>query len=65
VRIEYHTVEAKLDSVKTLSNALGYVFVPFQAVALSPEKTWVVVAGYRSARIDFAAMRRKTKLVPQ
>ena len=41
---------------------LGYIFIPFEVPA---ENTWVVVPGYRRARLDFAYTRRKTKLERQ
>ena len=46
------------------SNALGYVLVPFTIVAKGAESSWLVVEGYRDAKIDFAATRRKLSLRP-
>jgi hypothetical protein len=44
------------------SNALGYVLVPFVIVAKGADSSWLIVDGYRDAKIDFAAARRKTML---
>ena len=46
------------------SNALGYVMVPFIIVAKGADSSWVVVEGYRDAKLDFAATRRKLRLQP-
>jgi hypothetical protein len=62
VRIEFRTDAGRWDSVKTTTNALGYVFVPFRVVVAAAEQTWVVVPGYQRAQLDFAWARRKTKL---
>jgi hypothetical protein len=62
VLVEFRTNAGKLDSLRTATNALGYIFVPFRVVALAAEHTWVVVPGYRRAGLDFAWARRKTKL---
>jgi hypothetical protein len=47
------------------SNALGYVFVPFVIMAKGVEDSWVIVEGYRDAKIDFAAARQKILLEPR
>jgi hypothetical protein len=52
------------DVASVTSNALGYVLVPFIIVAKGADSSWVVVEGYRDARIDFAAARRKLSLKP-
>jgi hypothetical protein len=62
VRVEFQTDAGKRDSVKTATNALGYIFVPFEVVVAAAEHTWVVVPAYRRTQLDFAWARRKTKL---
>ena len=63
VLIEIRSATAH-DVASVTSNALGYVLVPFAIVAKGSESSWVVVEGYRDAKIDFAAVRRKLKLQP-
>jgi hypothetical protein len=63
VLIEIRGTDAH-DVASVTSNALGYVLVPFVIVAKGPESSWVVVEGYRDGKLDFAATRRKLKLVP-
>ena len=53
------------DVASVTSNALGYVLVPFTIVAKGAESSWIVVDGYRDAKLDFAAVRRKLKLEPR
>jgi hypothetical protein len=62
VRVEFQTDAGKWDSVKTATNALGYIFVPFNVVVAAAEHTWVVVPGYGRTHLDFAWARRRTKL---
>ena len=50
------------DVTSATSNALGYVFVPFVIMAKGTDDSWVIVQGYRDAKIDFAAARRKMLL---
>ncbi len=53
------------DVTSATSNALGYIFVPVLIMAKGSDASWLVVDGYRDARIDFAATRRKTFLQPK
>jgi hypothetical protein len=53
------------DVASATSNALGYVFVPFVIMAKGMDDSWVIVEGYRDAKIDFAAARRKIMLEPR
>jgi hypothetical protein len=62
VRVEFQTDAGTWDSVKTATNALGYIFVPFNVVVAAAEHTWVVVPGYGRTHLDFAWARRRTKL---
>jgi hypothetical protein len=62
VRVEFQTDAGKWDSVKTATNGLGYIFVPFNVVVVAAEHTWVVVPGYGRTQLDFAWARRRTKL---
>lgn len=48
--------------VRTATNVLGYLFVPIDVVARAPDRTWIVVPGYRPTLADFAFVRRKTVL---
>lgn len=62
VRIEFATYKGSNRSLELTSNALGYVFVPFDVIASAAGDTWLQVPGYRRTRADFAWVRRKTLL---
>jgi len=62
VRLEYRTDGGRWDSFRTMTNPLGYVFVPFEVVARAAEQTWVVVPGYRRTHLDFTWARHRTML---
>ncbi len=58
VEIDY----GRVGKVTARTNALGYLLVPFAAVARAPDDTWVVAPGFRRTRLDFAWARRRTVL---
>ncbi|MEO6210621.1 MAG: hypothetical protein ABIQ10_10905 [Gemmatimonadaceae bacterium] len=60
LRIEARNSGGFPNMMSLTSNALGYVFVPADFVAHGAQTSWVVVPGYRDARVDFAWARRKT-----
>lgn len=62
LRIEARNSGGFPNMMSLTSNALGYVFVPADFVAHGSETSWIVVPGYREARVDFAWARRKTFL---
>jgi hypothetical protein len=64
VLIEIRSTTAH-DVASATSNALGYVFVPFVIMAKGTEDSWVIVDGYRDAKIDFAASHRKIQMKPR
>ena len=65
VRIETRGASAQRDTVRTQTNALGYVFVPFIVMAKGADDRWLVAPGYKDAHIDFAWTRRKMYLEPR
>lgn len=47
---------------ETRSNALGYVFLPFDLPAGALQNTWVLVAGYVATHVDFAGAQHRIAL---
>lgn len=62
LRIEARNSGGLPNMMSLTSNALGYIFIPTDFVAHGAETSWVVVPGYRDARVDYAWARRKTFL---
>jgi hypothetical protein len=64
VRIEYgrHTGKPRILDIRT--NALGYVFLPFEIPDGAANDTWVVLPGYHPGRIDYAWARHRIGLKP-
>ena len=65
VRIETRDSHGPGSTQSVSSNALGYIFVPFQMAVKGAENSWVVTSGYRDAHIDFAWARRRMSLTPR
>jgi hypothetical protein len=63
VRISFGGGNRRPRTFDSRTNALGYVFVPFEVVAASdPGRVWLEVPGYRRTLADFAWARRKHRL---
>lgn len=63
VRFDFGAGRQGPRTFESRTNALGYVFVPFEVVvAGDPGRVWLEVPGYRRALADFAWARRKTRL---
>jgi hypothetical protein len=43
----------------------GYLFIPDERVASDLDRVWVVVPGYERTRLDFGAVRYRTRLKPR
>lgn len=56
-----HIAFGETDSFEGTTNALGYVFLPFEKARPALENTWVVVPGYRRAKIDCGGVNYRTK----
>ncbi len=50
---------------ETRTSPRGYFYIPNEKVMLDIDRVSVVVAGYQRARLDFAAVRFKTRLQPK
>jgi hypothetical protein len=63
VRLDLETGDGRHRYRKFRSNALGYVFIPFDvAIATDPGHVWLEVPGYRRTPADFGWAYRKTRL---
>lgn len=65
VRIEFRTPSGKLNHVTLTTNKLGYVFVPYEAVAFTDRTFWLIAPGYQRTRIQVSAVERTAVLKPR
>jgi hypothetical protein len=65
VRFELRRSGANSRLADTRSNTLGYVFLPADLPGGALDHTWVVVAGYQAAHVDFAWARHRLLLTPR